>query len=409
MTERKLAEAALRRKTAIVELVKTVAVAANEASDIEGAMQTTVDAVCSYNGWPVGHVYLNDPSHGHLVSMGIWHLDDPERYSSFKKLTEAGGKLEGLGPAGAARASGQLEWITDVTQDPAFSRAQEAGAAGLRSGFAFPLLVEQEVVGVFEFFAQHHAARDESFQDVIAPLATQLGHAVQRKRIEQELRRLDVAKTEFIGNAAHELRTPLSVLTGVTQILVKQHRKLSVKERDEMFAMMDRQSERMRTLINNLLDITGMDFGRLKIDLRPVPLREAVESALAANPPPDGWDVGTDVPEDLKVIADDARLDQVFTNLIQNAFKYGSEKLRIEARATTKDVRVSVCNLGAPVPPELVGGLFDPFTRGEHQAARGSGLGLTICKRIIEAFGGSIWYEPNESGGSRFEIRLSKP
>ncbi len=411
ITERKLAEAALRRKNSIVQLLQTVAAAANQEERIEDALQVALDAVCTYNGWPVGHAFLtsSDGNGPPIRSSEIWHLDDPERFAAFRKATEDTPEIKGLGPSERVLETRQPDWLMDVAQDPTFARAPEASAAGLKSAFAVPILAGREIVGVLEFFAHHVAVRDDALLEVTEPLASQLGRAIERRRVEEDLRNMDRAKSEFIGNAAHELRTPLSVITGVSQVLMDQFKDLDAEELAKTLTMMHRQSDRMRNLINNLLDITGFEFGRLQMDIEDVNLSDAVTHSVENIPAPEGRAIETKIPPRIKVKADKVRLDQVLTNLIDNAYKYGEGKVWIEAASRGGLVEIAVCNEGKGVPDDLISGLFDPFTRGQHTGAtRGSGLGLTICRRIVEAFGGDIGYEANGTGGSRFQLTIPK-
>jgi signal transduction histidine kinase len=111
--------------------------------------------------------------------------------------------------------------------------------------------------------------------------------------------------------------------------------------------------------------------------------------------------------EDFQVMADPGRLEQVFVNLLVNAYKYGGPVVTVAARAEGERVSVEVTDNGEGVPESLVPALFDPFTRGRSEVI-GSGLGLAIVKRLVEAFGGDVGYEGAEGEGARFTITLDR-
>ena len=113
------------------------------------------------------------------------------------------------------------------------------------------------------------------------------------------------------------------------------------------------------------------------------------------------------MPEDVSVVADPARLDQVLVNLLTNAYRYGGRHVRVEASRKPEGVLATVSDDGAGVPDELVGSLFEKFSRGAD-GAHGAGLGLAIVRGLVEAFGGRVWYEPGQPTGARFGVLLDE-
>ncbi len=175
---------ALKQKTASLWLLRRTAVAANRARTIEQAMQTCLENICSFGGWPVGHCYMVDDGTGELVSTKIWHLDDPERFKVFREITEAQRLTRGPGLAGNTLATGKPTWIVDVTQEPTFRRGKLAKDIGVKAGFAFPVLVGEHVVAVLEFFSTEAAEPDEARVEVMAAVGNTLGRVVERGRSE---------------------------------------------------------------------------------------------------------------------------------------------------------------------------------------------------------------------------------
>ncbi|MGH7902342.1 MAG: GAF domain-containing protein, partial [Thermodesulfobacteriota bacterium] len=179
-------EELLKRNILIVTLLQKIAVASNMAPTIEDALQFALDQVCCFTGWPVGHAYLTD-STGNLAPTTIWHIEVPELFETFRRVTEATSFPPGIGLPGRVLASGKPAWIMDVTKDPNFPRAKLATDIGVRAGFGFPLLIGKEVVAVLEFFSEKSMEPDEDLLDVMAQIGTQLGRVVERKRAEKDL------------------------------------------------------------------------------------------------------------------------------------------------------------------------------------------------------------------------------
>ncbi|MER7574503.1 response regulator [Streptomyces sp. NPDC126514] len=176
----------VRRRTGELELLRHVAVTANEAADLEQAAQVVLDLVCDYTGWQVGHAYWLSPaardSGVELVPSQVWHGEDSVEFRVFRRATEAAPMAPGRGLPGRTLISGKPVWIADVTKDLNFPRAAEAGGLGLRAGMGFPVLVGNEVVAVLEFFSRRSAEPDEALLDLMAHVGTQLGRVVDRVR-----------------------------------------------------------------------------------------------------------------------------------------------------------------------------------------------------------------------------------
>lgn len=187
---------------AYVQLLRTVAVAANEASSLEEPLQTCLDAVCALAGWPVGHVYMRstDPPYD-LMPTKLWHLDDPERFATFRNITEATRLAPGSGLPGHVLSTGKPEWIRDVTRHANFPRAKLARNIGVRAGFGFPIKIRDEVPAVLEFFTHEALEPDEEFLEIMDQVGIQLGRVIERMRAEEALRNLAQGVAEAKGDA----------------------------------------------------------------------------------------------------------------------------------------------------------------------------------------------------------------
>jgi PAS domain S-box-containing protein len=224
-----------------------------------------------------------------------------------------------------------------------------------------------------------------------------------------ERRRLEHLRDDFVANAAHELRTPLTTLAGLGETLSRSFDVMERADIEEAFAAMARQGERARVLIANLLDLSNIEGGRTNFAIINVELRPLVERVLEAAPPPDGKTVAVAVPSGIAVRADPDRLAQVVTNLLVNAYRYGGEQIRIDAPHEGSQVVLAVTDDGASIERDLVPKLFEPFTRGKAASVvRGSGIGLALCRRIVEGMDGQIRYEQIVPRGSSFRVSLRR-
>ncbi len=244
----------------------------------------------------------------------------------------------------------------------------------------------------------------------LAPLDTEEGLLLAAAiRDVTERKRLEAVRDEFIHNAAHELRTPLAALSGLGQTLALHMHQMEEGDVQEALEALKRQGERASVLVSNLLDLSQLEGGRTDIKRHPVAVAETVARALETSPPTEGRSVDVEVDDGLRVKADPSRLEQVISNLLTNAYRYGGFRVKVEASAAAGHVILSVSDDGGGVPAELIPNMFEPFTRGKTAGAvGGSGIGLAVSRRIVEALGGSIWYETASPHGARINVQLDE-
>ena len=187
VTESRLVAAELRRQSVIAALQAGVAVAANQATSLDEALQACIDLVCNHTGWPVGHVYLRSAEDRDLWVPGeAWSRSSFDGYAAFKDETAATGFTFGSDLVGTA-ARDRRPVIFDDLQLPAFGRTRSARAAGLRRGVAAPVVVGEEVVAVLEFYAKATRDFDQSLVELVAYTGTQIGRVVDRERARKAL------------------------------------------------------------------------------------------------------------------------------------------------------------------------------------------------------------------------------
>jgi signal transduction histidine kinase len=393
-----------------LELLEMVAAASNEATAIEPALGAAIVHVCAHMRWPVGHAYLFDESSGALRSTGVWYLDDEERFAAFRNATE-----ERVTPGLASRVigAGEPAWVADVTREREFARSQVAAAAGLRSGFAFPILIELRSVGVLEFFADRPAEPDPVLLGVMAQIGVQLGRVVERVRARAELERSNADLEAFAYLASHDLAEPLRSVSGFVSLLARRYGERLDAEGHELIAYAVDGVARMQAMIDDLLLYSRAGT----VDLRPerVAVGALVDAALRdLGPAVAERDANVQIGELPEVHADPSQLQRVFQNLLANAIKYTAPDVKPEVAVSGQPVtggwEIAVADNGIGIDPGDAERVFEMFTRVRAQPDyAGTGLGLAICRRIVERHGGRLGVEPNAGGGSVFRVVLPRP
>jgi two-component system sensor histidine kinase KdpD len=242
-----------------------------------------------------------------------------------------------------------------------------------------------------------------------------IGSAIERAQLAEEARqarlRIETEKlrNSLLSSVSHDLRTPLTVVTGAAAALLDASAPKDAQQRRDLLETIHEEGERLNRLVRNLLDMTRLEAGALRVNKEWQPIEEVIGSAL--NRTEDrllGRTVNTRVPADLPLVPLDAVLiEQVLINLIENATKYASTDTPIDVAAAAGDgvMEVEVADQGPGVPSKDRERVFEKFYRA-REAGGGVGLGLTICRGIVSAHGGRIWVEPRAGGGASFRFTL---
>jgi two-component system sensor histidine kinase MtrB len=222
-----------------------------------------------------------------------------------------------------------------------------------------------------------------------------------------ELEQLDEIKTQFVSLASHELRTPISVVHGISQTLYLRGHQLSDEQLAELRRTLFEQSCRLAELTDQLLDMSRLDAQAYAVNPERFNPRERILQLLNRIAPDRRDEIDVGVESSLEVVTDPHAFERVIGNLLTNALRYGAPP--IEVRTSWDDVvDVIVEDHGPGVPDEFVPLLFERFSQAGGRRGQGAGLGLAIAKSFAEALGGDLRYEPATPSGARFHFELPR-
>jgi PAS domain S-box-containing protein len=299
---------------------------------------------------------------------------------------------------------------------------QSASLDGMRLGalIALPLQARSRVIGKLLLLS---FGNDTSVTDAELSLAQVLSEQValsldnarffaEALRMSEELRHANQAKDEFLGLISHELRSPMAIIYGGVRLLEQKWHLLDDESKRELVGDISKQSHRLQAMLADLLYLSRLESGN-KTAPEPVPPAVQVEDCLRRyrdiNP---GRKINVQIEEDLPSLAFNAAFfSHVLVNLISNADKYSDPGSEIDIKVGTENGEVAfrVLDRGIGVEPDEIERIFERFYRGEAAVnkAKGAGLGLTVCKRIVEAYHGHVWATLREGGG--LEVGFALP
>jgi GAF domain-containing protein len=293
-----------------------------------------------------------------------------------------------------------------------------------KSMLLVPLVIQDQLVGFISLeTTREHRTFSPAEIELCQTLANQAAIAVANAQLYADVKRANEAKSEFVSLVSHELKVPMTSILGFARLLAT-GRAGEVNERQQEFlSVIEDNVERMQTLVNDLLDHSRLEAGRMKLELGATSLGEVVSDVVQVvqrEVESRNQQLTVDIPPDLPPVhADRVRLTQVLTNLVSNAYKYtppgGSIRVRAERWQEKGEAQkepmilCAVSDTGIGITPEDQNRIFTAFFRSQHrlsQEAEGTGLGLSIARRIVELHGGRIWAESAVGEGSTFYFAL---
>jgi two-component system sensor histidine kinase KdpD len=346
------------------------------------------------------------------------HVADVASAPSAVLLPRADGRLVPLAAAGAVftldpRDEGVARWVLEHGRmaGPGTGTLPGAGALYL------PLIGTRATLAVLGVRADAPAGFSPDQVHLLEAVARQTAAALERAQLAEEAQRaqLDVEterlRNSLLSSVSHDLRTPLAAITGAASTLLDDVRGMSAETRLELTEMIYEEADRLNRLVRNLLDMTRLQSGAVRVAKEWHPLEEIVGAALSRLATRlHGRSVSTHLSDDLPLVPlDGILIEQVLVNLIENALKYSplESPIDVSAARVDRDVVVAIADRGPGLPVGEEERVFDKFHRVESRGRPGGvGLGLTLCRGIVTAHGGRIWAENRPEGGAVFRFTL---
>ena len=408
----------LTRSVRELKALGEVGQAVSSTLDLEAVLRTIVSRATQLAGVDGGSIYEYDADREEFYVRATEGLPD-----DLVDVMRARPIRKGEGLLGRMAISGEPLEIPDIADPRAYeSRVrQKLIRLGYRSLLAVPLLRENHILGGLAVNRKHAGAFDPKVVDLLKTFATQSALAIQNARLFREIeyksRELETAsrhKSEFLANMSHELRTPLNAIIGFSEVLSERMFGDINDKQAEYLADILESGRHLLSLINDILDLSKIEAGRMELERTDFDLPSAISNTLSLvreRAQRRGITLERTLDERLEMIrADERKVKQVLLNLISNALKFTPDGGRIEVRAAMKNgaVEMSVTDTGVGIAPEDQEAVFEEFRQvgTASKKVEGTGLGLAISRKFIELHGGRIWVTSQVGIGSTFTFTL---
>jgi signal transduction histidine kinase/BMFP domain-containing protein YqiC len=310
----------------------------------------------------------------------------------------------GKGFAGRVAASRSSLAIEDV--DRADVHNPILREKGIKSLLGAPLISRERVLGVLHVGTLTPRVFTADDVDLLEIVAERVAVALERSLVHEELLTLDSLKREFISVAAHEVRTPASVIYGVAETLAHRRASLDPTEIDALVDAFYNASVRLARLTEELLDYSRVESYSRDLRFEPLNLRVVISQAVRGLSAGGEDDIEIEIPDSLTVNSDRESLERIIGNLVGNALVHGAPPVQIGAFGANGNTRITVSDHGPGVHEAFVARLFDPFSRAEEASGKpGAGLGLAIALSYTRRLGGELEYAPG-TPGAKFTLVL---
>jgi len=408
----------LTRSVEQLTALREVGHAVSSSLDLETVLNTIVARAVQLAGAHSGTIWEYDAAAEEFVLRITQNVEDAELRANPNARVG-----RGEGAVGRLAVSLRPVQIPDITYEGAYEgRLRDSlVGAGTRALLAIPLLHEDQLLGGLVISRRTPGEFPAEVVDLLASFATQSALALQNARlfleIEDKSRQLEAAsqhKSEFLANMSHELRTPLNAIIGFSEVLSERLFGELNEKQEEYLKDIHASGQHLLSLINDILDLSKIEAGRMELELADFDLPTAIDNALTLvreRAGRRGVALHQVADEGLgQIRADERKIKQVLLNLLSNAIKFTPEGGRIDVRARPVDgsVEVSVTDTGVGIAPEDQEAIFEEFRQVGTAAktVEGTGLGLALSRKFIGLHGGRIWVKSEMGMGSTFTFTI---
>jgi len=417
LTELQARTSELTRSVGELRALGEVGQAISSTLDLQTVLSTIVARATELAGVDAGVIYEYDEQREVFVPRATAHLE-----AQIVETMLSSPVRKGEGVTGRLAEVPEPIQVPDILEAPAESRVRGTLVrAGYRALLAVPLVREDHLLGGLTVLRKATGAFTPEVVELLQTFATQSALAIQNARlfleIEDKSRQLEAAsrhKSEFLANMSHELRTPLNAIIGFSEVLTDRMFGELNEKQDEYLKDIYASGTHLLSLINDILDLSKIEAGRMELELTDFDLPTAIENAVMLVRERAGRRniaLRTAMDSQLgQIQADERKVRQVVLNLLSNAIKFTPEGGRIEVAAIPRDgsVEISVTDTGIGIAPEDQEKVFEEFRQVGTAAKKieGTGLGLTLCRKFAELHGGRIWVMSQEGVGSTFTFTI---
>jgi GAF domain-containing protein len=404
----------VEKLTALGEVSRAV----SSTLDVETVLNTIVSRASQLAGAAGCSIYEYDEA-AEQFELRATHNDDTEFVAALRAVP----LRKGEGLMGRAAEMREPIQIPDITQPGAYQSSVRDTLIrfGYRALLAVPLLREDQIIGSLSFNRKEAGEFPPEVIEVLRTFATQSALAIQNARLFREIAdksaQLEAAsrhKSEFLANMSHELRTPLNAIIGFSEVLTERMFGELNDKQEEYLKDIHASGQHLLSLINDILDLSKIEAGRMELELSDFHLPSAIENALILvreRASRRGIRLGSTIDERLGMIGGDERkVKQVLLNLLSNALKFTPEggRIDVDARLDGGMVEISVADTGIGIAPADQDAAFEEFRQvgAADKKAEGTGLGLALSRKFIELHGGKIWVKSQVGQGSTFTFTL---
>ncbi len=416
--ERHKAEESLKARNRELMVLRKISEAILASLDLNSVLEHILEQAIFIGSFDLGNIRLLE-SNGETLQVAVVRgYRDPENVASHRAISRTSGTAQ------------STHFKEQVFQQPCVEEAVQScdglrtfKKEGVQSFVQVPVRADGEVLGIIQLATRTPRKFKNEEVSLWETIGNHVGVAVQRaqlyeetKRQARELERASKLQADFSAMIAHDLRSPLMNITGVTEVMLDGMFGPVTEEQKKWLLRVQANSHNLIDLVSDFLDLSKLESGYVNVSKQVVSVTELVRKSIesfqvvALNKKltvAEAIDVSLP-----SILADPQRLEQVLSNLLSNAIKFTSDGGEVKvgaALAETRGIRVWVQDSGEGIPSGEIGELFQKYRQGGNANKsnhKGTGLGLVICKMIVEAHGGTIWVDSQEGHGSTFSFSL---